>query len=68
MHRDNGDEVPEYAFTALREELKTEGEENEPYFDDGYDGPAIIDLKNGTVKKATDLLDELEGEDDEDRD
>lgn len=57
-HRDAGDEVPEYAFEALREELAEEGEINEPYFEDGYDGPAIIDLKSGTVKKVTDLVED----------
>jgi len=66
-HKNAGHRVPGYAFKILKEELEEAGEMNEPYFEDGYDGPVVVNFKDGTVKKATDLLDELENED-EDRD
>ena len=58
-HRDAGHNVPDYAFETLRKEIKEEGEENDPYFEDGYDGPAAIDFDKGTIRKATEFFKEL---------
>jgi len=54
-HIKNGDKVPSYAIESLSREIKKEGELNDPYFEDGYDGPVLIDIKTGKVKKVTDL-------------
>jgi len=59
-HKKAGHKVPNYTINRLKEEIKTEGETNEPLFDDGYDGPVAIDFKKGKVSKLDDLL---EGED-----
>jgi len=55
-HIKAGHKVPEYVIERLRQELEEAGEENEPMFDDGYDGPVAIDFVKGTVKKLTDLF------------
>jgi len=55
-HIKAGHKVPEYAIERLRQELEEEGEEKEPMFDDGYDGPVAIDFVKSTVKKLTDLF------------
>jgi hypothetical protein len=67
MHKDASDDVPEYAFEILRKELDEEGEKNDPYFEDGYSGPAVIDFASKTIKKAKDFLKEL-GDKDDNRD
>lgn len=59
-HIKNGDKVPAYAIESLKRELEKEGERNEPLFDDGYDGPALVDFNAGTVKKLTDLSDKTD--------
>lgn len=59
-HQDAGEDVPEYAFEMLREEIEKEGEKNDPYFEDGYSGPAVIDFAKGTIRKATEFFKELE--------
>ena len=53
-HIKAGHRVPKYAIETLEKELKEEGEINQPVFDDGYDGPVVIDVVSGTVSKITD--------------
>lgn len=58
-HIKQGDNVPSSAIEELKKELKEEGEYNEALFPD-YDGPVAFDIKEGTVKKLTDIIDELD--------
>jgi hypothetical protein len=58
-HIKAGDKVPVHAIEALKEELKLKGEYNESLFGDGYDGPAILNLKDHSITKLTDLEKEI---------
>jgi len=53
-HIKAGDVVPYRAIETLKRELKEEGETIAPMFDDGYDGPVLIDTKTGKVTKLGD--------------
>ena len=57
-HIKAGHRVPGYTIDILKKEIKEEGEANEPMFNDGYDGPAVVDVRTGKVQKFTDLLEE----------
>ena len=54
-HINAGHKVPPYAIEQLTKEIEEEGEENPPYFDDDYEGPAVIDVGTGEIKKVTEL-------------
>ena len=63
-HKEAGDNVPDYAFNRLKEELAEDGEKNDPLFDDGYDGPALFNIKTGEATKAFDPTKEIDNEKD----